>query len=353
MEPNVSIYFDESGTTGGHLLDPDQPIFVYGGVLLQKSMEDSVLRGVEELVARSRFSKSPELKYSRLRSSTAGLKLIADVLDLLDGAGGLLIASVVEKRFHLVTIFVETFLDSESNPYAPPQNARTVRRGIADAIYENITLDLLTDFNRALRDDDRGLAVKVCQSVCDRLVLLRDPNAARLAGALRHGASGDFFWFVDEIEGAPELSNVPSPLIHALMPLAYSASQFLTSRSECAELVVDDDDLFGPVLQWVLSTMSSPDEVLVDALTEFDVTPQMMNRIAAHRRLNSTSSRLVQCADLIAGHLREVATVRGSGAILHSRFSDVWKGVRPLLLRGLALPTLSADLLEKGIFDAV
>lgn len=67
------VAFDESGNSGQNLLDPKQPLFVLSAV----SLEDNV---AAELVRRVGI-KEPELKFSELRASEEGRRVVEQLLN--------------------------------------------------------------------------------------------------------------------------------------------------------------------------------------------------------------------------------------------------------------------------------
>ena len=77
----LDVFFDEAGFTGPRLLDPVQRVFTYASVAI--SNEEAW-----EILSRARRSnpvQMPELKASKLLGSAAGVALIAEVLNHIEG----------------------------------------------------------------------------------------------------------------------------------------------------------------------------------------------------------------------------------------------------------------------------
>ena len=95
-----TIFCDEAGFTGNHLLDEQQPAFAYASVAIEETDAAEVIR---RLRRDSRLQGS-ELKGARLAKSTRGRAVIIDALRSIRGR---YIASVHNKKFSLACKFFE------------------------------------------------------------------------------------------------------------------------------------------------------------------------------------------------------------------------------------------------------
>ncbi|MFC5849397.1 hypothetical protein [Deinococcus petrolearius] len=89
------VYLDESGFTGTHLLDAEQPVYTVATVILDESEADDLKR--------RHFGtyQGPELKFSRLKRQPRHLRASNDLLEeLLDRRAVKL--SAADKRFVLI-----------------------------------------------------------------------------------------------------------------------------------------------------------------------------------------------------------------------------------------------------------
>ena len=95
-----TIYFDESGFTGDRLSDPDQPVFVYASVAIDR---DFALDIHSEAVS-SLQGQSGELKGKNLVKSARGRKVISRILDRVKSSSCVVLA---DKEYALTCKFFE------------------------------------------------------------------------------------------------------------------------------------------------------------------------------------------------------------------------------------------------------
>lgn len=75
-----AFYCDESGNTGVHWGDPDQPIFVHGGWLVRSRSVEDINRDVEDVRRRHRLPTS-ELKWSHLNRRKKSNEMFQDFFE--------------------------------------------------------------------------------------------------------------------------------------------------------------------------------------------------------------------------------------------------------------------------------
>jgi len=89
-----TIYFDEAGYTGNHLMDPDQRFFAYGSVV---TSDEEAKEFVESLIRRYNIQNG-ELKGGKLVSHHKGRKAIDEILREFHGR---LLVTVSDKKYTL------------------------------------------------------------------------------------------------------------------------------------------------------------------------------------------------------------------------------------------------------------
>lgn len=89
-----TIYFDEAGYTGNHLLDPNQRFFAYASVVTD---DDEAKDFVESLISRYNIQNG-ELKGGSLVKYHKGRKAIDEILNEFDGR---LLFTIAEKKYTL------------------------------------------------------------------------------------------------------------------------------------------------------------------------------------------------------------------------------------------------------------
>ncbi len=100
----MHLYCDESGNTGSHLLDPQQPVFALAATSLDTE-------AAKALVAPLLSASQTEAKYSVLRRSSRGQTALVALFEsrLLTPE----VASVVmtDKRYYLATQLVDKLIE--------------------------------------------------------------------------------------------------------------------------------------------------------------------------------------------------------------------------------------------------
>lgn len=104
-----TIFFDESGYTGGNLRDPDQPYFVYAGVMIEPEDAAQVLA---RWVASHHIplGANDEVKVTSLLTSTDARRRVA-VVELLSELSPRVSVAIFEKRFCLAAKFFDYVFD--------------------------------------------------------------------------------------------------------------------------------------------------------------------------------------------------------------------------------------------------
>lgn len=94
------VAFDESGNSGGNLLDSEQPVFVLASVHLADDV-------AKELVG----SDSKELKFARLKCSAQGRKRILDILDSPALGPNRVLVAGIHKPFMVIAKMVDLLVE--------------------------------------------------------------------------------------------------------------------------------------------------------------------------------------------------------------------------------------------------
>lgn len=98
MKQNVA--FDESGNSGGNLLDPEQPVFVLASVHVT---DDETVKLIEP--------HSDEIKFSKLKRSYKGRRKILDILNTDMLSDDKVLISGFHKSFMVITKMVDLLIE--------------------------------------------------------------------------------------------------------------------------------------------------------------------------------------------------------------------------------------------------
>src|SRR4051812_40584981 len=105
-----TIFCDEYGNTGGNLVDRDQPVFAYAFVAVERATLDDAER-LLALVSRGPGGERLELKSTKLITSRQGRQKLASIGAAMASLGVRIVLSIVEKRYQICFLIVETYLD--------------------------------------------------------------------------------------------------------------------------------------------------------------------------------------------------------------------------------------------------
>ncbi|WP_225414642.1 DUF3800 domain-containing protein [Stigmatella hybrida] len=107
---------DEAGNTGPNFLDPDQVVFVYAGLLIEREKLPELRVAIDEVD--SHYPGATEKKGKALTKDDRGRKILAGFLRAVLDMGGKPVYSVIEKKFALSGRMVERFFNPAVNPGA-------------------------------------------------------------------------------------------------------------------------------------------------------------------------------------------------------------------------------------------
>jgi hypothetical protein len=105
QHPLPLVAFDETGNTGQHLLDVDQPVFVLASI----HADDATTR---TLLAHAKPPGAPEAKFSTLRGSNPGRKRVLELLNHEVIASERVKVAVYHKSFAVTTKIVDLLVET-------------------------------------------------------------------------------------------------------------------------------------------------------------------------------------------------------------------------------------------------
>ena len=105
MTVTQQVAFDESGNTGGDLLNPQQPVFALASICLSCAQARQLLKPL-------RTAQTQEVKFSRTRRTHAGRKSIVNLLANQALRNHCPQISIVHKRYMVVTKIVDLLVET-------------------------------------------------------------------------------------------------------------------------------------------------------------------------------------------------------------------------------------------------
>lgn len=325
------VFVDESGHTGPDLLNQAEPVLVVAAVSIPLSQVDGLRATVEQLRGNVGLPANARLKFSGLRRSPRGRQAVELALAAAEGAEGILYGTLIEKRAHIASMMVQSYLDPEHNHRAPPQTEASLRQELSNIILRNTTTDLLRSFVDALRDENKELAVEVGRRLADQLEL-NHADEVRFFGQVVRAGLPNIFWFSERVPDQPDRMQRPNPLVHAFLPMLARMDAHLHSRGEMCAVVADEDRQFGPVLDFGLDVVLRPNVASAQALSEFGCTSKL-GCIRGYERRPEEEEPCLVLADFASGVVRHVVLNRLSGGDVDGSLRSAWDLVHTLMLR--------------------
>lgn len=150
-----TIYFDEAGYTGNHLMDPDQRFFAYGSVV---TSDEEAREFVESLIRRYNIQNG-ELKGGRLVSHHKGRKAIDEILNEFHGR---LLVTVSDKKYTLACKLFEYIFEPSISDINSLFYGVGFHRFIANILYVEFVArgagaeQIFDEFQELMRRPDDG-----------------------------------------------------------------------------------------------------------------------------------------------------------------------------------------------------
>ena len=301
--PAATFYCDESGNTGTHWADPDQPVFTYAGWLVPREAREASVDALDEIRARYRF-QGAELKWSSVGRRANGAAIFREMFKLLLNGPAMPFFIIADKDYHLAAKVIETYFDPEYNPNVAPgfTGAMTVKKDLAEvalgapAIMSEFAVWIHSGIEPAADDVLRvAERLRVHFDACGRA-----DAASALSGFTVEGVSD----IQREFAVAPWARTTTG---HTLFALLQRLEEFLRIHHLNVEIVHDQLVRFDPLLDMMRGMFRE-----VDGSDTYQIEDAVMYlgmpTVTGLRLVDSKAEPLVQAADLLAGFLRTVFT---------------------------------------------
>jgi len=331
MIKQYKIYSDESGYTGDDLSHATQSFFVYSFLMFDSKAEEQAAISLPQIV-NSIFKKDPpdEIKFLKLRKNTKGKRAVSEICKFMSQMGVQAHFSILEKRFQICAMVVETFFDPKYNTQSPPEaGAEIWRQKVANFIYESCTDQQLRDFLEAAKEDDVAAIKKAGAAFAFRLRLHPNEHASRAGHALDSGLS-NFYRFGIRVDGTPKGAERPSSSVVAFIPALAHIDKFLTQKNATAEIICDVTKEYGPVLDWALKQAQDP--IFVSEVSSEFGYEKAIDRISGRTEiLESGDNAGIQCADIVAGLINHRALERKHQRPVDPMLQQAWLNLKPCI----------------------
>ncbi len=152
-------FLDESGNSGSRFWDTQQPTYIEGGWVVERSDVDRIAKIIKNLES-TYATNIKEIKGKKLIKHSRGQKLILDIMHQVGQNGGIPVLHIFEKKYMVCGKIVETFLDPFYNSKVPQSEQWELekRQDIAQFFYDTNS-PLLREFAEAYRTKN-NIAIK-------------------------------------------------------------------------------------------------------------------------------------------------------------------------------------------------
>lgn len=308
---HATFYCDESGNTGVHWGDPDQPVFVHGGWMIPGNRQDALLAELPRIRERHRLN-APELKWQQLARRGGGSAVFRDIFQVMIDNAALPFFLAMDKDYLLAAKAVETFFDPAYNHFLPMSftSAYDVKKDLAEHLL--LAPAALAEFADMLRSGVEPEAPRIERLASQFADFLAENNEPALAEMLRH-------YTPEEVEdiGSEFGADVwlRTTLGHSMFALMQRLEQFLRPRGTRIEIVHDNivrfDDLLGMV-KGMFREADGDDVLVINGEIRFHRMPT----VDSMRLGDSKEEPFIQLADLLVGFVRTVFTKLKHGELL-------------------------------------
>jgi hypothetical protein len=330
LEKHVRIYGDESGNDG--IISTKQPLFVYALVPLNVEQEAGLKAHLRAIRGKEKLTEDFEFHHVKMIGSSVGLRRIREIGEFFLAHDVPILTAIMEKRFMLCAMIVETYLDPEYNPAAPPENEPELRQWIANSLYDMVDDSTLGRFFEASRTGDVVVLEELGRALAMRISMHPDNRIARLSRVFERG-SKSFFRFGVKTCDEPRCVERMAPVAMAFLPLLRNVDLFLGERNLRGTLVLDEDLQFGHAKEHALNIGRDPGQHR-QALEEFGMKEELKNVIGSSESKSETSD-CIQLADIAAGIVGRIVGERLWKPKLEDRLLNAWKPFQVAIARTL------------------
>jgi hypothetical protein len=318
------VFCDEFGNTGAHLLGSKQPVFVYAFVLIDPANLSQLEAEVRSIYALEHLTLL-ELKSSTLHRSDRGRSRYGQIGRVALNCNAAVCLSVVEKRYQICSMIVETYLDALLNPHVPTELLDPhFRQRFADACYDLLTDAQLARFLNVVRSDEPEQIAAMGAELSSALEWHPDEFVSFTARQM-DTAPDRVFRYSQPRPTLPKNSNLPASQYAGFYAGLEFVDAFLESAGETGELVRDTDLQFGEALDAAFTAAQESGDT-------FYRRRSALTQLKKCRSAGSAAEFGVQLADLAAGVFGRLAsqTVRSKSPSRQSaEIAECW---RPLLM---------------------
>lgn len=315
----ATFFCDESGNTGVHWGDRDQPVFVHGGWLIPNANQDALLAELP-LFRRRHQLNATELKWQQLARRANGSAIFRDIFEVMLANASVPIFLAMDKDYIVAAKAVETFFDPAYNHLLPMgfNSDSDVKKGLAEHLLS--APSALTEFADLLRAGVEPNAARVANLASQFADVLEESDASFFAEMLRHFGPDSLADIGSEF-GADVWMR--TTLGHSMFAVMDRLEHFIRPLDLRVDIVHDYLVRFEELLSLVRGMFrdsDGADGVIINGEVRFFRMP----KVDSMRLADSKDEPFIQMADLLSGFVRTVFTKVKCGQQLGRDELSVW-----------------------------
>lgn len=296
-----TFYIDESGNTGTNWLDDSQPIFTYGGWLVENSKIETVENFVKEVL---KNTQGTELKSSKMFKSNKGTNVSLNLIEKMLENNCIPFFVSIDKKYMLAAKIVESFFDPAYNPNLKNSitSSLNLKINLANFILEYDNSNILKDFLELLKNGT--IEISTIKNINERLIkLFYDENYLEVSRSLENLTDENLKNLVSEFE---TLSNNGENKTKLTLTMP-SIHDYLGNVNYYGDFVISDDiNVIHDNLRGYDDNFSELKEIFFNNDgNNFKVEDKTymlsLNRLTSLEMKDSKDELILQMADILVG----------------------------------------------------
>lgn len=299
----ATFFIDESGNTGAYWLDPEQPIFAYGGWLVPEFAETELHTAIN--MVRTKYQlQGAELKWSQISRRPNRAAIFRELFERFLNGPALPFFFVADKEYQVAAKIVETYFDPAYNSSLSIQFASAMKEKKALAEILLSAPAALKEFAGWIRSGaapTRSEVLRLGEQLSEHLANGGATQAATAISGLTESGIADL---QQEFTGDAWLRSTTG---HTLLALLQLLGRYLRTHNVEVEIVHDALVRYDPLFDLVRSLFreAEGDDI---PWVEDNLALVLMPTVTGLRLADSRTVPLVQGADLLVGFLRTAFT---------------------------------------------
>lgn len=297
MGNTLISFIDESGNTGSNLTDSLQPLFCLAAFTIPKENSEAIENKIRVVFENLREKEENEIKATKWIRADKKYKALINLINELDEMGCIYSAIVIEKRWMLCGLIVETFFDGAYNTSEDYSwcNSRSLKLETARYYYD------------ILSDSDIDIIAKAFhersyEEVINAFELIKSITNNALYGKMFKGCIIDELYNYDIINGNYSNNILHSPNYTAFSTLGNRIADIGRKLNKQLNIVFDSSRYSNTAYKDIYDIFQN---IKSDVAMDFLGLSSWQGIITDFSIVNSKESLTLQISDVLATSIRK------------------------------------------------